>query len=125
MNTRTVVVAEDDFEMRRLITSALQERHYQTLEAADGTTLLELLSAVRDCQQLPALIVSDIRMPGTHGLSVLQTVRSWGWRVPFVIITSFGSEETLGDAIGLGATAVLCKPFTLEDLCIAVRYLVR
>lgn len=124
MDARTVIVAEDDCEMRRLITSALQAQHYPTLEAADGANLLELLCAARASNQLPALILSDIRMPGVHGLTVLKTVRGWGWRVPFVVITSFGSEQTLSTAIGLGATAVLSKPFALEDLCITIRYLV-
>jgi len=121
----TVFVAEDDFEMRSLMVTALQARCYSTQEAGDGGRLLELLEAARAARRPPALIVCDIRMPVTGGLAVLKTVREWGWDVPFVMITAFGSEQTLTQAVHCGASAVLSKPFELEDLCTTVHYLVR
>ena len=50
----------------------------------------------------------------------MQTIRSWGLRIPIVLITAYASEEMLNEAFQLGATALLCKPFDLMDLQAAV-----
>jgi DNA-binding response OmpR family regulator len=72
---------------------------------------------------MPSVIVTDLRMPGVSGLSVLRTIREYGWRVPVVLITAFGSEETLNEAARLDAAIVLHKPFELDDLRMAIRCL--
>jgi CheY-like chemotaxis protein len=82
--------------------------------------LLEAVSQARDRAELPALIVSDVRMPGMSGLRVVEAIRRWGLRMPIILITAFGSEETLNEAFQLGATAVLSKPFDIDDLRAAV-----
>ena len=54
------------------------------------------------------------------GLRVVEAIRRWGLRMPIILITAFGSEETLNEAFQLGATAVLSKPFDIDDLRAAV-----
>jgi CheY-like chemotaxis protein len=115
-----ILLAEDDFEMRRVLIAALRQDNYDIVELDSGSALLEEVSQARDRAELPALIVSDVRMPGMSGLRVVEAIRRWGLRMPIILITAFGSEETLNEAFQLGATAVLSKPFDLEDLRSAV-----
>jgi CheY-like chemotaxis protein len=117
---RRIVLAEDNHAMRRLMARALDGDGYELVEAANGLDLVEELRRARNMGTVPALIVSDIHLPGCSGLAVLRAIRSWGWRVPMILVTAFGSDEMLDEAFRLDATAVLMKPFDLDDLRSAV-----
>ncbi len=118
-----VVLAEDDGEMRRLLNEALLEEGFDVVKTGSGLALFDELRRRKSRDELPALIVSDIRMPGQNGLEMLRIVRSWGWTVPFVLITSFGDDDTVREANELGATCILSKPFDLDDLCAMAKFL--
>jgi CheY-like chemotaxis protein len=115
-----IVIAEDDAEMRQSLLDALGEDDYELTEVDSGIALCELLRSAKRLSELPSLIISDVRMPGLNGLAVVQAVRSWGWRIPIVLITAYATEQMLNEAFQLGATALLCKPFELEDLRSAI-----
>jgi DNA-binding NtrC family response regulator len=71
---------------------------------------------------LPAeLVISDLRMPGITGLSVLGGLRDLELRIPFILITAFGDAGTHALAHQLGATAVLDKPFDMPSFLGLVR----
>jgi CheY-like chemotaxis protein len=121
-----VLVAEDDLEMRRLVCRAMRRAGYQVTEAEDGR---ELVQALVSCvthkpRSMPALIISDVRMPGCSGLEVLALLRRIDWTTPIILITAFGDPETHTEAQRLGAARVLDKPFDVEDLCSAAQTLV-
>jgi DNA-binding response OmpR family regulator len=119
-----VLLAEDDDEMRALISMRLRRDGYDLVEAESGYALFAALTEVRERESpMPSVIVSDIRMPGINGLAVLRAIREYGWRVPVVLITAFGSEETLNEAARLDASIVMHKPFELDDLRMAIRCL--
>jgi CheY-like chemotaxis protein len=121
-----VLVAEDDYEMRRVVAAALREAGYQVFEVSDGDELERFLRTGRvDKQPLAVdLIVSDIRMPGTSGLTALADLRSEDWATPVILITAFGSPQTYREARRLGAATLLDKPFELDELVHAVRSIV-
>lgn len=121
-----LLLAEDDPELRRMMARALRRRGYAVVEAHDGRELVEvLLRAVTGERGLmPALIVSDVRMPGHTGLEVLARLRRIDWRTPVILLTAFGDPETHAEAERLGAAALLDKPFDLDDLCSAATALV-
>lgn len=118
-----VIVAEDDWEMLRLLLRVLSNDGYKVVMAGSGLELYDTLRHLRRAASEPSLVVSDIRMPGLNGIEVLQTMRSWGWTTPVVLITAFPDEETLAAADAAGATAVMTKPFEMDDLRTTVRYL--
>jgi CheY-like chemotaxis protein len=118
-----VLVAEDDCEMLRLLSSTLTRDGYDVLTAGSGLELFDRLRQARDDEDLPTLLVSDIRMPGLTGLQVLGTIRRWGLSIPVILITAFPDEATLSEAEQYGAAAVLGKPFDMDDLRTAVLYL--
>jgi CheY-like chemotaxis protein len=115
-----ILIAEDDADMRRALMDAFGEDDYDLIEVDSGIALCEMLRSAKRLSELPSLIISDVRMPGLNGLAVVQAVRSWGWRIPIVLMTAYATEQTLNEAFQLGATALLCKPFDVEDLRAAV-----
>lgn len=115
-----ILVAEDDHEMRRLIAATLRRRHFAVTEAADGMELLDHLEAAVRKGRRYAAIVSDIRMPLLSGMDVLAVLQAASADVPVVLITAFGDAATHDEATGLGAVAVLDKPFEMDDLTAVV-----
>ncbi len=118
-----ILVAEDDSEMRRLLTWRLRNAGFETVECADGWQLLDhlgnpVLSGEPDDYDL---IVSDIRMPGVTGLEVLEGIHESEWFVPMILITAFGNEEVHRQARELGAAGMFDKPFDLDDLIKRIR----
>lgn len=118
-----ILVAEDDPEMRRLLTWRLSNAGFETVECSDGWQLLDhlgnpVLSGEPDDYDL---IVSDIRMPGVTGLEVLEGIHEAEWFVPMILITAFGNEEVHRRAKELGAAGMFDKPFDIDDLIRQIR----
>ena len=118
-----VLVAEDDYELRRMIALALRKDGYEVVVAKDGTELLEMVadSFLGDTADLAFdVIVSDIRMPGWSGMQVLQGLMDRDETMPVILITAFGDAKTHMLAHELGAVCVLDKPFEMDDLRMVV-----
>lgn len=108
-----ILVAEDDFDMRALLREWLEREEYVVEEVSSGVELAERIARAwvegnPDLQ--PALIVSDIRMPGFNGLSVLGALHRIHGHIPFIVVTAFGDAEVHSEAARIGALAVLDKP---------------
>ncbi len=117
-----VVVAEDDPEMRSLLVDALRRDGYEIVDVNSGLALFDELRAARQLGDPPSLIVSDIRMPGPSGLSILREIRGWGWEVPAIVITGY-ADRTVDDAAdNAGAACLFHKPLDLDDLRTAVMH---
>lgn len=114
-----LILLEDDPEMRGMLASALEGDGHTVTQLRDGNEFLELLrTSVLGGSALgwADLMISDIRMPGCSGLDILWAARTFGFGVPIILITAFGSPETHAEARALGAVAVLDKPFDVDDL---------
>jgi two-component system, response regulator, stage 0 sporulation protein F len=120
-----VVVADDDPDLREVIAEALRVDGFEVIEAANGAQLLDLVGPTLlggpEGGAPAELVVSDLRMPGVTGMSVLGGLRDLPWRPPFILITAFGDAETHAEARRLGASAVLDKPFEMRVLVRLVR----
>jgi two-component system cell cycle response regulator CpdR len=117
-----ILVAEDDAEMRRLVTDALRDDGYEVVELADGGRLLVDIAARLKAEPKGDeidLIVSDIRMPICTGLQILEALRQAHWRTPVILMTAFGDDATRRQAESLRAV-LFDKPFDLDDLRTAV-----
>jgi len=112
-----ILLAEDDAEMRALVSGDLRRAGYGVVECADGAALLRRLNGVLGTEGLGVdLVVADVRMPGLTGLEVLERLRGADPFTPYIVVTAFGSRETRLAAARLGAIAVLDKPFEIRDL---------
>ena len=117
-----VLVADDDEDMRALVTATLHADGCSTVEACDGQELLELLRTSLDEPWLrPDVVVADVKMPRLSGLGVLAALKRARWDLPVVMITVVSDESIHTVAKRLGAVGVLHKPFDPDDLLTAVR----
>src|SRR6266852_3739631 len=99
------------------VTAALRKEGYDVLEAPDGSRLVAHLAQAYVEAHVPDravdLIVTDMRMPGSDGLDIVELLRATEWRVPVIVMTAFGDGETRARAHRLGAI-LLDKPFKLD-----------
>ena len=119
----TILLVEDDTELRRVIARTLRRDSLHVVECANGDAAFDWLGdGVFDgyYERLPALIVSDVRLPYFDGFDLLEALRGALARVPVILITGFPDDELYRRAFTLGARNVLAKPFDLEDLRAAV-----
>jgi DNA-binding response OmpR family regulator len=116
---RRVIVAEDDLDLRDVIAGALRSAGFEVREVENGPALLSVLAPRTTDHEVgprPDLVVSDLRMPGLTGMSVLGGLRERDRQLPFILITAFGDDATHATARRFGATAILDKPFAMRDL---------
>ena len=123
-NSLCILLAEDDEEMRRLLTLMLRKEGYQVTECPDGISLLDQLSSLflhEENQRNFDLIISDIRMPGVTGMEILMGASEDKNFPPMILITAFGDKETHIQAERLGVAALFDKPFDIDDMLNKVR----
>lgn len=115
-----VILAEDDDELRRMLTAKLARRGCVVLEAKNGMELAQLVME-RAVEPPPGagvtaeIVISDIRMPGVTGLSVAGLLREVDGRLPVILITGFGDAATHAEARRLGVQ-LFDKPVDLDLL---------
>lgn len=116
---RLVLVADDDPEMRRLVSTLLRMSGHRVIEAADGTQVLNRIESAMEHAPID-VIVSDVDMPGLSGLDLLAALRCARWSTPVVLLTALGDPDVRAEARELGAAAILAKPFQPDALRTAV-----
>lgn len=115
MATETVLIIDDSIEIRSLLESILPYEGYRTLSASTGWEGLGLaLSAQPD-----ALLV-DLELPDIGGLKILEQLNREKVTIPAIMMTGYGSEGVAARALRLGAVGYLIKPFTTEEVLLAV-----
>jgi two-component system, response regulator PdtaR len=114
-SARRVVIAEDEALIRLDLREMLQEDGYDVVgEAGDGETAVRLAA-----EQLPDLVILDVKMPILDGISAAERIAAEGI-APVVILTAYSQRELVERARDAGAMAYLVKPFTKEDLVPAI-----
>lgn len=121
-----ILLAEDDEEIRRALESLLSFDGYEVLAVDNGGELMDYLSSwiLGDTDEAPAdVIITDIRMPGFNGLSILEGMRARGWTLPVIVISAFGDRDTRERVERLGGAVFFAKPFEPIELERAVEEL--
>ena len=111
-----VLIVDDSAAILKILQRVLRQAEVdvgQVIEAGDGLEALEVLKTHR-----VGLILSDINMPNMDGLQFLSEVRAMPeWKtVPIVMITTEGSQHKVLEAVQLGASGYVRKPFTAEQI---------
>ena len=114
-----VLVVDDEPPIRKLLRMGLTAQGYQTLEASNGKTALELLG------QTPDLVILDLGLPDAQGLELLRTIRARNESVPIVVLSSRGDEAGKVQALDLGADDYVTKPFGMDELLARMRAALR
>lgn len=115
----TILTADDDPQLLRLVTLNLQLEGYDVLTASDGKQALERFE-----QHAPDLVLLDVMMPKMDGFTVCQRVREFS-AVPIIIITARGQDQDKVRGLDLGADDYLTKPFSVDELLARVRAALR
>ena len=112
---RSVLVIDDNEDIRHLLTLVLENAGFTVLTGIDGA---DGLAQTRSAK--PDLILLDAMMPGLNGFEVLEKIRNDRDTkinsIPILMLTSRSSVEDIDKAIDLGATSYVVKPFRPEKL---------
>jgi signal transduction histidine kinase len=116
MKNERVLVMDDSLVYRDLLVNHILEPNgYETLTATDGREGLTLA-----LQQVPDLIITDLRMPELDGIGVLESLQTAGQDIPVILMTLHGSEDLVVQAFRLGAKDYVIKPFNVEEMLAAI-----
>jgi excisionase family DNA binding protein len=114
-----ILIVDDEQAVRDLVATYLSTAEYDVETVEDGPTALERLQANEY-----DLLITDLKMPGMDGLSVIRETRRHNADIPIIIITAFSTEASAIEAINLGVSGYLTKPFRMERvLAMAARAL--
>ena len=117
---QTIYVADDEKNIRDLIAAFLSNEKFEVMTFEDGDTLLAMCS---EC--LPDLVILDIMMPGTDGLSICSMLRRANAELPIIIVSAKDSPFDRVTGLTLGSDDYLIKPFLPLELVARVRSLLR
>jgi len=115
-----ILAVDDEPQILRFLRASLSAQGYQLLEAADGETALAMLR-----RNAVDVMVLDLGLPGTDGLSVIRQVREQGSALPIIVLSSRTDEAGKVKALDLGADDYVTKPFGMEELLARIRAAVR
>jgi len=111
-----VLVVEDDARLRDILTRHLERMGYEVRAASSGG------GALSDLEQRPASIVlTDVRMPGMDGHTLLQVLRERCPSTKVILMTAFGSVDDAVSAMSAGAYSYVCKPFKVDEIAVVLR----
>jgi DNA-binding NtrC family response regulator len=116
MESKLILIVDDDAAQRRLIDFWLREEGYSTVLAGDGKAGLKEFE-----EKSPHLVIADIRMPGLSGLELLGRIKGFNEDSLVILITAFGTVENAVEAMKLGASDYILKPLNADELKIVVR----
>jgi two-component system KDP operon response regulator KdpE len=114
-----VLVVDDEPPIRKLLRTGLGTQGYQTLDAPNAKTALQLMA------DKPDLVILDLGLPDMQGLDLLREIRARWEDLPIVVLSSRGDETAKVEALDLGADDYVTKPFGMEELLARIRTALR
>ncbi len=114
MRKRNILIVEDEAKMRRILEVNLRDR-YNVLLASNGD---DALSVVKGNEV--NLILTDMKMPGKDGISLLHDVKEFAPGIPVILITAYGTVESAVQAMREGAYDYILKPLKMNEIEVVV-----
>ena len=112
----SILVIDDDDQLRKSFEKLLTQEGYEVRSAASGEAGIQAVEA-----QCPDLAILDIRLPGMNGLAVFERLHAMEPKLPVIIMTAFGTTETAIKATKMGAFDYILKPFDIPDMLNTIR----
>jgi len=117
--SETILIIDDEVQIRRLLEITLSSSGYKISEAATGKDGL-----IGAATHHPALIILDLGLPDMDGIDLLKKIREW-YEKPVIILSARNSEDDIVQALDNGANDYLTKPFRTGELLARIRVALR
>ena len=115
-----ILIAEDEPLMLMAIEAKLRNEGFEVTGVSDGQQALKLFEEFS-----PDLVITDILMPYTSGLELIGIVKSKNRKLPVIVLSGIGEEDTVMEAFNLGADDFVTKPFNPTELMVRVKRLLK
>lgn len=117
---KTILIVDDEPDIREILCFNLEQAGYRCLQAADGRQALERLT-MHDAQCTVDLVLLDIMMPGMSGYEVARAIRNdevagVPYDLPIIFLTALGEEDDMLHGFQLGADDYISKPFSIKEV---------
>ena len=119
MNSGSILIIDDEAQIRKLLTITLQSNNYKVIEASTGKEGVDMVSGYS-----PGLVLLDLGLPDENGHEVLRHLREW-FTNPIIIISVQSNEDDIVKALDNGADDYLVKPFRTGELLARIRTALR
>jgi DNA-binding response OmpR family regulator len=108
---KSVLIIDDESPVREVLKIALKENGYTVREAEDGRKGIDSFGEAN-----PDIVITDVNMPEMSGIAVTQKIRAMNADVDIVIMTGYGSEDLVIEALRAGASNYIKKPISFKEL---------
>jgi two-component system response regulator AtoC len=115
-DTRSVLVVDDDSQIRSLLADLLKENGYEPRQAKTAGAALEAVA-----KQRPDLVMMDVKLPDQDGLDLLRQMKRERPELEIIVMTAFGGSSSAIKAMEHGAYDYVTKPFEIDDLLATLR----
>ena len=116
---QTVIIIDDEVQIRKILKIALESSDFKVIEAENGND-----GIVQTATNHPQVVILDLGLPDRDGFSVIKEIRTWS-KVPVIILSVRNTEEDIVNALDLGADDFLTKPFNTSELLARIRANIR
>jgi len=113
-----ILIAEDDELILKTVEHKLLKEGYEVVLTRNGKDAIDTIK-----EREIDLIITDIMMPFASGTEILAAIRSFGKKIPVIMLSSLGQEEVVLEAFDLGASDFMVKPFSPNELILRIKRL--
>ena len=106
-----VLVADDEEEIRKILSNILEKEGFEVITASDGEQAMQKI-----CSDIPDAVLLDVRMPGLNGMEVLKKIKAIEENLPVVLVTAYADTHQAVEAMKEGAYDYLAKPFDNNEV---------
>ncbi len=119
MIKESILIIDDEIQIRRFVKIGLESQDYRVIEAENGEQGLNLI-----VMKKPDIILLDLNLPDMKGIDVLKKIREW-YHAPVIVLTVRDSEESKIELLDSGADDYITKPFNMGELLARMRAILR
>lgn len=116
MKRMKILVVDDERLVLKGCQRVLEASNFQVLTAPSVEEALRVVE-----REAPSVLLVDVKMPGRDGMSLMQEIRAKGLRIPAIVMSGYGTTETIETAMKMGAASFVSKPFTPDEILRAIR----
>ena len=108
---KKILIVDDQHGIRLLLNEVFKKQGYETFLAANGIEALRIFDEEKiDC------VLLDMKIPGMNGTEILRHLKERNSAIPVVMMTAYGEQNIIKEALELGAASYFTKPFNIFDI---------